>query len=329
MSLTADHPTADPSAVEPSARLDVRPLTPKVGAEIFGVDLRDPLDAGTVAEIRAALLEWKVVFFRDQDITSEQQIRFGTYFGDVTPAHPTLPGLDGSPEILSLDSRVYRAFAEHLAAGGDRAAVLEKLGEYADSSWHTDVTFVHNPPLGSILRGVIVPPYGGDTHWSNLVAAYEALSPSFRAYIDTLDAVHTNELNLGSGGGLPQLKDMFEASPYRSIHPVVRVHPETGEKALFVSPGFTRSIVGLSASESTAVLGLLFEQISKPAHTVRFRWRPNSIAFWDNRATAHLPPTDLKGLEVDRVVQRITLAGDVPVGADGRSSTSVEGGAFN
>lgn len=325
MTLTADHPTATSTPTT----IDVQPLTANVGAEIFGVDLTQPLDATTVADIRAALLQWKVVFFRDQDLTTDQQIDFGARFGEVTPAHPTLPGLEGAPEVLSLDSRVYRAFAEHLAAGGDREEVLEQLGEYADSSWHTDVTFVHNPPLGSILRGVIVPPYGGDTHWSNLVTAYQGLSQGFREYVDTLDAVHTNELKVGAGGGLPQLKQMFESSPYSTIHPVVRVHPETGEKALFVSPGFTRSIVGLSASESDAVLGLLFEQITKPANTVRFRWRPNSIAFWDNRATAHLPPTDLKGLDVDRVVQRITLAGDVPVGADGRSSVSVQGGRFD
>jgi taurine dioxygenase len=311
------------------AAIDVRPLTTNVGAEIFGVDLREALDEGTVAQIRAALLQWKVVFFRDQELTSEQQIRFGGHFGSVTPAHPTLPGLDGQPEILSLDSRVFRQVAEALAAGGDKADAVEQLGEYAQGGWHTDVTFVHNPPLGSILRAIDVPPYGGDTHWSNLVAAYEGLSPSFRAYIDTLQAVHTNELQVGSGGAFPELKKAFEARPYRSVHPVVRVHPETGEKAIFVTPGFTRSIVGLTQSESDATLGLLFEQIAKPTYTVRFRWQANSIAFWDNRVTAHLPPTDLKGVEHDRVLQRITLAGEVPVGADGFRSESVEGGRFD
>ena len=313
----------------PTTSIDVRPLTTNVGAEIFGVDLSADLDAVTVADVRAALLRWKVVFFRDQDLTSEQQIRFGGYFGSVTPAHPTLPGLDGQPQILSLDSRQFRAVAEQLAVDGDKAKAYEQLGEYADGGWHTDVTFVHNPPLGSILRAIEVPPYGGDTHWSNLVAAYEGLSPAFRDYIDTLQAVHTNELQVGSGGGFPELKKAFEARPYRSVHPVVRVHPETGEKAIFVTPGFTRSIVGLTKSESDATLGLLFEQIAKPTYTVRFRWQPGSIAFWDNRVTAHLPPTDLKGVEYERVLQRITLAGDLPVGPDGRTSESLEGGRFD
>lgn len=308
--------------------IEVRPVTGHIGAEIFGVDLSQPLASDVIAEIRQTLLRWKVVFFRDQDITAEQQIAFGQQFGEITPAHPTLPGLADHPEVLSLDSSLFRSVKEALAATGDKGEAIAKLGEYVDSGWHTDVTFVHNPPLGSILRGVVVPPYGGDTTWSNLVVAYEHLSPAVRDFVDGLQARHTNVLFTDPNGIFAEYKDAFEAMQYETIHPVVRVHPETGEKSLYVSPGFTRSIEGLTAKESDAVLKLLFEQIAKPAYTVRFRWQPNSIAFWDNRATAHLGPGDLAHLAFDRTVQRITIAGDVPVGPDGFESISVSGSDF-
>lgn len=309
--------------------LDVRPVSGHIGAEIFGVDLSQPLTPEVVAEIRETLLRWKVVFFRDQAITADQQIAFGRHFGDITPAHPTLPGLQDHPEVLSLDSTLFRSVKEALAQTGDKGAAIAKLGEYVDNGWHTDVTFVHNPPLGSILRGVVVPPYGGDTAWSNLVVAYEALSPGLRDFIDGLQARHTNVLFADPKGIFAEYKSAFEATQYETIHPVVRVHPETGEKSLFVNPGFTRSIEGLTAKESDAILRLLYDQIAKPAYTVRFRWQPDSIAFWDNRATAHLGPGDVGHLDFDRIVQRITLAGDVPVGPDGFVSRSVEGGGFS
>ena len=308
--------------------LDVRPLTSFIGAEIHGVDLRQDLPESIVAAIRATLLRWKVVFFRDQDITADQQGAFGSRFGDVTPAHPTLPGLEDHPEVLSLDSRVFREAAARVkAAQGDKRTGADLVGEYIDNRWHTDVTFVVNPPLASILRGVIVPPYGGDTQWSNLVAAYQHLSEPVRRTIDGLQAVHTNTLYT-SGAAAKETKRQFESVPYTSVHPVVRVHPETGERALFVNPGFTRQIVGLSPRESDSMLNILFAQIAHPAFTVRFRWQPNSIAFWDNRATCHRAPADLSHLAFDRVVQRITLAGDIPVGPNGFISEAVSGPQF-
>ncbi|MBL7498881.1 TauD/TfdA family dioxygenase [Frankia sp. CNm7] len=284
-----------------------------IGAEIFGVDLRAPLEPAVVAEIRAALLKWKVVFFRDQPLTPAQQIAFGRLFGEVTPGHPTLPTLEGHPEVFPLDSRAYQGL-------GDSFRVK--------SLWHTDVTFVLNPPMGSILRGLIVPPYGGDTQWTNLVTAYETLSPEVRTFIDGLHAVHVNQLHLEYGDG-NKLAAQFASTPYETVHPVVRVHPETGERALFVNPNFTKRIVELSNTEGKAILNLLYEHLATPAFTVRFRWQPDSIAFWDNRATAHLVPTDYGHLGYDRVMHRITLAGDVPVGPDGKPSEALEGGSFS
>ncbi|MET0895888.1 MAG: TauD/TfdA family dioxygenase [Acidimicrobiia bacterium] len=312
-----------------ATHLEVRPLTSFIGAEIRGVDLREPLADSAVAEIRAALLKWKVVFFRDQNITPEQQVEFGQRFGEITQAHPTLPGLEGHPKILSLDSNLFKEAAARIAAArGDKGAGTSLVGEYVDNRWHTDVTFVVNPPTASILRGVVVPPYGGDTFWTNLVAAYEHLSEPVRDAIDGLQAVHTNTLYTQSGTAGEELKKQFEATRYTSVHPVVRVHPETGERALFVNPGFTQNIVGVSAAESAALLRILFAQLSHPAFTVRFRWQPDSIAFWDNRATAHQGPGDLRHLEFERVVQRITLVGDVPVGPDGFTSESLQGAEF-
>ncbi|MDT3444760.1 TauD/TfdA family dioxygenase [Pseudofrankia sp. BMG5.37] len=282
-----------------------------IGAEIFGVDLTQPLEPAAIAEIRATLLRWKVVFFRDQHVTPAQQIAFGRQFGEVTPGHPTLPTLEGHPEILPLDTRTY------LGEGKSDFRVR--------SLWHTDVTFVLNPPMGSILHGLVIPPYGGDTQWTNLVTAYERLSPSLRDFLDGLHAVHVNQIHLERGDS-SKLSALFAKTPYETIHPVVRVHPETGERALFVNPNFTTRIVELSNTESDRVLGLLYEHLATPEFTVRFRWQPDSIAFWDNRATAHLAPTDYAGF--DRAMHRITIAGDVPVGVGGKPSKSHEGGSF-
>ncbi|OHV29676.1 taurine dioxygenase [Parafrankia colletiae] len=294
--------------------LDVRPLSGYIGAEIFGVDLTEPLEPAVVAEIRATLLKWKVVFFRDQHVTPAQQIAFGRHFGEVTPGHPTLPTLEGHPEIFPLDSQAYSAGL--------------KSGFQVRSLWHTDVTFVHNPPMGSILRGVVIPPYGGDTQWTNLAVAYETLSEPLRSFIDGLHAVHVNQIHLERGDS-SQLQKLFTSTRYETVHPVVRVHPETGERVLFVSPNFTQRIVELSNTESQQVLNLLFNHLATPAYTVRFRWQPDSIAFWDNRATAHLVPTDYGHLDFDRVMHRITIAGDIPVGVDGAQSEAREGGSFS
>jgi taurine dioxygenase len=191
--------------------------------------------------------------------------------------------------------------------------------------WHSDVTPAINPPYASILRADIVPAVGGDTTWTNLVAAYEALSEPIQQLVDGLRAEH--RYGVGYGGTSAKYRQRIDANPLVSHHPVVRVHPETGEKALLVSPGFTSHIVGLNPSESRRILDLLFEEITRPEHTVRFRWEPGSVAFWDNRTTSHLAPLDLAP-DTPRRLFRVTLVGDVPVGPDGRSSDAIEGGQF-
>ena len=295
--------------------LDVRPIAGNIGAEIHGVDLSTPLPAAVVAEIRATLLKWKVVFFRDQELTPAQHIAFGRQFGEVTPAHPTLPAMiPEHPEILVLGKR--------------NSAMNEESGPRTESRWHTDVTFVPNPPMASILRAVVVPPYGGDTQWLNLAAAYAELSPEIQRLIDGLHAVHHNVLPIARGEVTSKLAQTFASTDIRSVHPVVRVHPETGEKVLFVNPNFTSHIFELSRQESRHLLAMLYEHMTTPKYTCRFHWEPGSLAFWDNRVTAHIVPTDVPP-EYERSMQRITLAGDVPVGPDGSTSYSLAGSAFS
>ena len=296
--------------------IEVRPLSGHIGAEIHGLDLRQPLDPTAIRAVRDALLQWKVVFFRDQELTPEQHIAFGRQFGEVTPAHPTLPAaFPEYPEVLLLDNEAY-ARAE---ATGE--------GPSVESRWHTDVTFVPNPPMASILRGVVVPPYGGDTQWTNLAVAYATLSGPLQRLCDELHAVHHNFLPIKRGELPGHLKTQFQSQDLRAVHPVVRVHPETGEKVLFVNPNFTSHIVELSRQEGAHLLALLYEHLASPPFTCRFRWEANSIAFWDNRATAHLVPTDVPpGMR--RSMQRITLAGDMPQGPDGARSYPLTGQTF-
>ena len=300
-----------------STTIDVRPLSGHTGAEIHGVDLGEPLTAEVLAQIRATLLQWKVVFFRDQDLTPAQHIAFGRQFGDVTPAHPTLPAaIPEYPEILLLDNEAYEA-SERMAGGPS-----------IESRWHTDVTFVPNPPMASILRGVVVPPYGGDTQFTNLAVAYETLSEPLQQLCDRLHAVHHNYLPIKRGELPVALKEQFQSKDIRSVHPVVRVHPESGEKVIFVNPNFTSHIVELTRQEGAHLLALLYEHLSSAPFTCRFHWEPNSIAFWDNRATCHLVPTDIPP-GMHRSMQRITLAGDVPVGPDGAPSYALAGERFD
>ena len=291
--------------------IDIRPVAGHIGAEVHGVDLAQPSDH-EIATIRAALLRWKVIFFRDQHISQDQHVAFGQRFGEVTPAHPTLPAaFPDHPEILLLDNQQYAPMG---------SASIE-------SRWHTDVTFVPNPPMGSILRGLVVPEYGGDTQWANLAAAYEELSEPIRAMSDGLHAVHTNALPISRGELSGELRQQFMARDIQSVHPVVRVHPETGERALFVNPNFTSHVVELSRQEGRHLLAMLYEHMANPAYTVRFRWQPGSVAFWDNRATAHLVPTDVPP-GAHRSMQRITIAGDHTVGPDGSTSEPLVGDGF-
>jgi taurine dioxygenase len=303
------------SQTKPQSVIQVRQLAGRIGAEISGVDLNLPIADSAISDIRRALLKHKVVFFRNQHIDHAQQVAFAAYFGEVTYAHPLEDEpIEGAPNILPIDRRRYER------KNGRRYSY--------DNQWHTDVTAVVNPPAASILRAFNVPQIGGDTHWSNLVAAYEGLSAPLRALADGLKAEHRFNANKQfSDSNNPFLK-RIQANPLVSIHPVVRIHPETKERALFVNPGFTSHILNVSRSESDKLLEIFFEQVTKPGHTVRFHWNNGDIAFWDNRATAHLAPQDLDLFDVERVLYRVTLTGDIPVGPDGFRSQIVEGKPF-
>ncbi|SMC22587.1 taurine dioxygenase [Andreprevotia lacus DSM 23236] len=303
------------STVTTDSGITVTQLAGHIGAEIGNVDLAGPLSDAVINDIRQALLKWKVVFFRNQQIDHAQQVAFTSRFGEVTYAHPHEDEpIEGHPQILPIDRSRYER------RNGLRRSSYE-------SRWHTDVTAAVNPPAGSILRAVDVPSFGGDTQWANLVAAYEGLSAPLRALADTLKAEHRFAANTRIPAG-SKLAKRFADNPLVAVHPVVRVHPETGERALFVNPGFTSHIVDVSPAESEKLLELFFEQVTKPAYTVRFHWNNGDIAFWDNRATAHLAPQDLDHIEVERVLYRTTITGDVPVGVDGFRSQLIEGEFF-
>ncbi|MBW4444642.1 MAG: TauD/TfdA family dioxygenase [Plectolyngbya sp. WJT66-NPBG17] len=296
--------------------IEVKQVAGYIGAEISGVDLSQPLHDEVVKEIRDALLKWKVIFFRNQNIDHAAQIAFTARFGEVTYAHPHEDDpIEGFQEIMPVDRSRY-----------ERKNGLRRTSY--EHRWHTDVTAAINPPAASILRAVNVPSFGGDTTWTNLVAAYEGLSAPLRALADTLKAEHrfNARLDVPSKSKFAQ---RIAANPLVSIHPVVRVHPETGERALYVNPGFTSHILDVSRQESDLLLELFFNQITKPAYTTRFRWNNGDIAFWDNRATAHLAPQDLDHIEVERVLYRTTITGEVPVGVDGFRSQVVEGEVFS
>ncbi|HLI00796.1 MAG TPA: TauD/TfdA family dioxygenase [Acidimicrobiales bacterium] len=321
----ASAPSTPAYDVSPSG-VTVEPIAGRIGAEITGVDLSQPLDDGTVETIQRALDQWKVVFFRDQHLDHAAQIDFGRRFGELTYAHPhddTPP--DGAPEIYTVDVRRF--------VKGDKAEaakIIRAERRSLTSGWHTDVTPAVNPPAGSILRADIVPAVGGDTTWTNLVAAYEGLSEPVKAFVDTLWAEH--RYGADWNGLNPDRKtiygERYKKNSLVAHHPVVRVHPRTGERALFVNPGFVDHILGVSRLESRWILGHLFNELIRPEYTVRFRWQPGSVAFWDNRATSHLAPRDVDGLETERVLHRVTLIGEIPVGPDGRQSELVEGVPF-
>ncbi|WP_441247653.1 TauD/TfdA dioxygenase family protein [Kitasatospora sp. McL0602] len=303
--------------------LTIRPVAGYIGADIDGVDLAAPLPADTVRQIREALHRYKVVFFRGQTLDHTTQIAFARQFGELTYAHPhddTPP--EDHPEIFTIDPR---RFEERYGAGF-LDEYRKRQYSYFDG-WHTDVTAAVNPPAGSILRAETAPEIGGDTQWTNLVAAYEGLSAPLRAFVDTLRAEHRYGGSRPVEAGTDYAKRVND-NLLVAVHPVVRVHPVTGERALFVNPGFTSHLVGLSASESRRLLDLLHAEITRPEYTVRFRWEAGHVAFWDNRATAHLAPRDLDHLDVERRLHRVTLIGDIPVGTDGQQSELIAGRPF-
>jgi len=295
-----------------SSAIDIRPLSVHIGAEIDGVDLTCPLNPQEVQDIRAALLQWKVVFFRGQHLNHRQHIDFARQFGELTPGHVVFGGDAQYPEIYSV--------AKHRKANRYQGQALIRPW----TGWHADITAAINPPASSILRGDIVPPYGGDTQWTNLVAAYQALSPMLRGFIDHLRGIHRFTAPAGVQASTVY-NDLVSRQNLVSEHPLVRVHPETNERVLYVSPSFLKSIVGLTPRESQQLLELLWEHAVRSEFTVRFKWEPGSIAFWDNRSTVHLAPSDIFDVDFDRQFYRVTHVGDVPVGVDGKPSTAIEG----
>jgi len=290
-------------------KVDVQKIGGRIGAEVDGVDLNAPLDESTVAELSAALLAHKVLVFRGQHLDDAGQTRFASLFGPLTTAHPTVPSIEGNEHILPVQ-------------GGEGARA---------NSWHTDVTFVLSPPKASTLRALVVPPYGGDTLIANAAAAHADLPEDLRLLADRLWAVHTNDHDYATH---PQFRTeeavqrhkVFVSRKYQTAHPVVRVHPESGERGLFIG-GFAQRLLGLSSTESRDILRLLQAYVIRPENTVRVRWNPGDLVLFDNRITQHYAPDDYGDLP--RRLHRVTVAGDVPVGVDGRSSYVIEGDEAN
>ena len=270
-------------------RIEVAPLTAALGAEVTGVDLRRPLDAETRAEVEEAWLQHLVLFFRDQTLSMDEHLQLALQFGEIYN-HPVYqPRRDeGRPEIFELIS------------GPEQPYVAER--------WHTDITFEPEPPKASVLRGVEVPAAGGDTMWANMYAAYEALSDRMQRLLSGLRAIH--EPGFFYQIATPEQKRHFDERP-PVTHPVVRTHPVTGRKGLFVNETFTRAIEGMKEPESQALLGFLYRHIDTSEFHVRFHWTPDALAIWDNRCTQHRVVADRP--EARRVMQRLTLAGDRPV----------------
>ena len=279
-----------------TAQLTLDRLGPSFGAEVMGLDVRRATDE-QIAAIGDAMVRHKVLFFRDQELTDDDQVEFGRRLGPLTNAHPVADGMDAAhPEIYNLDS-------------------ADPDFSFSDV-WHTDVTFMERPPTASILRAVVLPPAGGDTSWADSQLAYDSLAAPVRALVDQLEAVHDGNREWGSylrrgRGGRGNVWDGERVTDLPPVvHPVVRVHPVTGRKGLFVNPGFTAYVVGVSDAESRGILDLLYAHLTKPEHTIRHRWRAGDLGIWDNRCTAHYANRDYSR---PRVMRRITVAGDRPV----------------
>lgn len=296
-----------PNAKDPASPLDIRPVTGRIGAVIEGVKLSGDLDAATIAAIDAAVVRHKVVFFRGQHhLTDAEHEAFASLFG-APVAHPTVPVAEGSRYLLELDSRE----------------------GYAASSWHTDVTFVDAYPKGSILRALTIPEAGGDTVWANAETAYESLPEPLRQLANSLRAIHTNDYDYAAvfAARNEAEKDyqknhraVFASTVYETEHPVVRVHPVSGQRSLLLGH-FVKTFVGLNQADSQRLYAIFQDHITREENTVRWRWQPGDVAFWDNRSTQHRAVADFALQR--RTLRRATVHGEVPVGIDGRESVTV------
>jgi alpha-ketoglutarate-dependent sulfate ester dioxygenase len=284
--------------------LDIRPLAGRIGAQIDAIRLAGDLPDATIAAIEAALSKYKVIFFRDQGhLDDAEQERFAARLGDLV-SHPTSPARPGSAAILELDSTDGRGRADR---------------------WHTDLTFIDAYPKISVLRGVVIPPFGGDTVWSNTIAAYEGLPPALKTLAENLWAVHSNLYDYAvarpqaSAAAVKQYEDVFTSTVYETEHPVVRVLRRTGERSLVLGH-FVRRFVGYSQSDSNHLFELLQSHVTSLENTVRWRWNAGDVAMWDNTGTQHCAINDYG--DQKRVVRRSTVRGDVPVSVDGRASVT-------
>jgi alpha-ketoglutarate-dependent sulfate ester dioxygenase len=296
------------AAGEPFRQIEVAQLGGAIGAVVGGVQIGGDLDPEAVAEVRAALLRHRVIFLRDQDhLTDAGQHAFGALLGQVTRPHPTLYA--DRDVVLPIDSEEGKA-----------------------NSWHTDVTFVDRVPAISVLRAIKLPPYGGTTVWANTVEAYRRLPVPLQALAGSLRAVHSNLYDYaGSHNRASALtakeqkhRDEFGQLEFVTEHPVVRIHPETGEPSLLLGH-FIRSFAGLSSADSGVLYDLLQRHVTRLENTVRWSWRPGDVAIWDNRATQHYAVADYD--DQPRLMHRITIAGPIPVGINGDTSVALTGDA--
>jgi taurine dioxygenase len=276
--------------------LEIHPVAGALGAEIHGVDLGHDLDDATIARIRRALLDHCVIFFRDQQFDAAQHKALARRFGEIF-VHPNYYGTQPDPEIVEIrrepdDTRV--------------------VGE----EWHTDTTMMPEPPMGAILYAIEAPPYGGDTLFASQYLPYEALSDGMKRLLADLRAVHSDRKVAGpkSGANVGRSTKAREDERWRetvNVHPVVRTHPETGRKCLYVNGAYTLGFEGMTEAESKPLLDFLLEQGHRPEFTCRFRWTTGSVTFWDNRCTKHLAVNDARGFR--RLMRRVQIAGDKPV----------------
>jgi taurine dioxygenase len=280
------------------AAIDVCPVTPAIGAEIHGVRLSGDLPSETMTVIRDALLHHRVVFFRGQGHLDEAEHQaFARLLGPLVP-HPTVPPLAGTDAVLDIDAENGRA-----------------------NQWHTDVTFVPAFPQFSVLRGVVIPPIGGDTVWANTVAAYETLPPLLRGLADQLWALHSNSYDYAAtrpnatAQQVRRYETVFKSTVYDTEHPVVQVHPLTGERAIVLG-SFVRRLLVVSAADSAHLFAMLQDHVTRLENMVRWRWSKGDVVIWDNRATQHKAIDDYGNQP--RIVRRVTIDGPVSVGIDGR-----------
>ncbi|HVH06418.1 MAG TPA: TauD/TfdA family dioxygenase [Myxococcota bacterium] len=275
--------------MERAPGFEVRPLSPSIGAEIHGLDLAKPIDPDTFVALRRTFVDRKVIFFRDQAISTGEHVAFCRRFGALE-VHPFAPHKDGFPEVM-----VIRHGPENRGK---------------ENTWHSDVTWRKEPSLGSALRAVKVPPIGGDTLFADMEAAYEGLSSQMKRMLDGLVAVHDFTNVFGRRMTPDKLQAMREEYP-PAEHPVVRTHPESGRKSLYVNAAFTVRIQGMSPEESTRLLAYLYSRAAVPEIQCRFRWANDSIALWDNRACQHYAVSDY--FPAERCMERVTICGDKPV----------------